>query len=129
MCDKTIKFWDCSTGKCIETLKGHQDTITSLLRLQNGLLVSASNDHTIKLWNTATGECLKTLEGHTSQVKALALLPNETFASGSTDETIRTWGIKPEIVPPIHPLIGESPSAKQYAERLKKLMKLIKLKK
>jgi WD40 repeat protein len=119
--DKTIKFWDYSTGQCTKTLKGHQEWVSSLLRLQNGLLVSASNDHTIKLWDTLTGECLRTLEGHTSQVNSLALLPNETFASGSIDGTIRIWGIQPQTDSPISPPIHESPSAKQYAEQLQKI--------
>jgi WD40 repeat protein len=115
--DKTIKFWDYTIGQCIKTLRGHQDMVSSLLRLQNGLLVSASNDHTIKLWDTLTGECLRTLEGHTSQVKSLALLPNETFASGSMDGTIRIWGIQPQIGSPISPPIHESPSGKNYARQ------------
>ncbi|MBS0649274.1 MAG: hypothetical protein JSS10_08645 [Verrucomicrobia bacterium] len=115
--DKTIKFWDYSTGQCIKTLKGHQDTVSSLLRLQNGLLVSASDDHTIKMWDTTTGECLKTLEGHTSQVKALALLSNETFASGSMDGIIGIWGVQPQTGSPVSPLIHESPSGSEALKR------------
>ncbi|CAN1324356.1 Zinc finger CCCH domain-containing protein 17, partial [Linum perenne] len=45
--DGTIKVWDGSTFKCIDTLKGHEDAVMSLLCFSNYLL-SCSLDHKIK---------------------------------------------------------------------------------
>lgn len=43
------KFWDLSTVKCIETLKGHHDNVGALC-LVEGILYSASADGSIKVY-------------------------------------------------------------------------------
>ena len=50
----------------IQTLTGHTDAVRSLTVLQNGYLVSGSDDYTIKIWNAATGALIQTLTGDTS---------------------------------------------------------------
>ena len=45
---KKKKFWDLSSVKCIETLKGHHDNVGALCLL-DGLLYSASADASIKV--------------------------------------------------------------------------------
>ncbi len=51
--DSSIKVRDISRGRdeCIKSLNGHRDFITSLVQLDDGLLISASRDNTIKIWN------------------------------------------------------------------------------
>ena len=49
--DKTLKYWDLSSGNCIRTLTGHKDEIRSVTISSDGLYgLSGSNDKTIKYW-------------------------------------------------------------------------------
>ncbi|HEY2146366.1 MAG TPA: serine/threonine-protein kinase, partial [Pirellulales bacterium] len=48
-----IDLWDLTKRQKIRTLRGHLDTVTSLVFSPKGPLVSASSDHTIKLWDPA----------------------------------------------------------------------------
>ena len=48
--DKTIKIWDIYNFSCVHTINGHNDLILVLLRINNGLIVSCSNDNEIKIW-------------------------------------------------------------------------------
>ncbi|CAN0906924.1 Zinc finger CCCH domain-containing protein 17 [Linum grandiflorum] len=47
--DGTIKVWDVKTWQCIETFKGHDDAVTSLL-CYDAFLLSCSLDKKIKVW-------------------------------------------------------------------------------
>ena len=48
--DGKIKFFDRTSGDCLQTLKGHDDAIYSMLLMTNGLLVTGSLDRSIKIW-------------------------------------------------------------------------------
>ncbi|GFF82378.1 LOW QUALITY PROTEIN: hypothetical protein IFM47457_05784 [Aspergillus lentulus] len=59
--DKT----DLTTGRLLQTLKGHLDMVFSVGFLPDGqLLASGSGDKTVRLWNTTTGATQRILEGH-----------------------------------------------------------------
>ena len=63
--DKTIKIWEISSGKCIKTLEGHNETVTSVSYSPDGKYISSGSlDKTIKIWEISRGECIRTLEGH-----------------------------------------------------------------
>lgn len=63
--------------------------------MQDGIIVSGSNDCKIKLWSARTGECLRTLVGHEALVRALAFDPrNGILVSASYDKSIRVWDVK-----------------------------------
>ena len=49
--DNTIKIWDIVTGKCEQTLEGHQDFVRSICILPKNKLASCSIDKTIKIWD------------------------------------------------------------------------------
>ena len=42
--DKTIKLWDLETKECIRTLEGHTNNIKCMDVLENGHLISGSDD-------------------------------------------------------------------------------------
>jgi len=44
----------------VRVLEGHQGSISKLIELSDGTLLSSSIDKTIRLWDTQTGECLWT---------------------------------------------------------------------
>ncbi len=77
----------------IRTLNGHRFGVSSLARLENGLLASASFDDVIIIWNVTTGEIVKELEGHKGTIFALAVLSDGKLASGSDDKTIKIWNL------------------------------------
>jgi WD40 repeat protein len=70
-------------------LKGHEDTIFSILGLPNGNIISASRDDTFKIWNLKSNECIRTIEE--PNLRLMTALPNGTFASCSYDGQIKVW--------------------------------------
>ena len=52
--DKTIKFWDTHTGKCLSTLRGHSEWVSCLTYCEKdgkGSLLSGSWDASVKMWD------------------------------------------------------------------------------
>jgi WD40 repeat protein len=93
--DKTIKIWDVTTGKVLNTLKGHESSVWSVGFSPDGKkLASGSVDNTIKIWDVTTGKVLNTLKGHESLVWSVGFSPNgKQLVSGSADNTIKIWEV------------------------------------
>lgn len=51
-----VTIWKASTNTLVRSLVGHTNYILSLSMLQDGSLVSGSEDRTIKIWNTTNGD-------------------------------------------------------------------------
>ena len=77
---------------CQMTLQGHSSGVMGVA-LQDGVIVSGSDDKTIKIWSVETGECLKTLQGHSESVMGVAL-QDGVIVSGSGDKTIKIWSVE-----------------------------------
>jgi WD40 repeat protein len=105
--DKTVKIWETSQWKCVQTLIGHQNLIMTLAfsptpitvgtnpeyQPESQLLVG-SGDRQITRWNISTGECLQTYLGHTNWVWSIIYRPDGLgFISAGEDETIKIWEI------------------------------------
>ncbi|MBD2340169.1 ribosome assembly protein 4 [Calothrix sp. FACHB-156] len=93
--DKTIKLWDITTGKLLQTFSGHGDVIKTIALSSDGQkLASGSKDKTIKLWDVSTGKLLQTFSGHGDVVNSVALSSDgQKLASGSKDKTIKLWDV------------------------------------
>lgn len=60
-----MKIWDISTGKCVETLRGHVDEVLDICFNSTGTrLVTASADSTARVYNVHTGACIGILTGN-----------------------------------------------------------------
>ncbi|KAJ1673326.1 ubiquitin-binding SDF ubiquitin ligase complex subunit met30, partial [Spiromyces aspiralis] len=70
--DNTLRIWDLSTGRCIETLFGHVEGIWSVA-LDALRIASSSNDGEVKVWDTTSRKCIHTLKVSDSSVNCLTL--------------------------------------------------------
>ena len=93
--DGTIKIWDIKSGKEVNSLKGHTNSIFSILISSDGKnIVSASVDGIIKIWDMKSGKEIKNLKIDKNTV-SIAMSPNDrTIVSGSYDGTINIWDIE-----------------------------------
>ncbi len=89
-----IKIWDTEKKECIATLYGHDNSIWSLVVLQNGYIVSGSQDKTMKIWNVEKKEAITTLSGHNHWIQSLTVLQNDYSVSGSYDTTIKICDVE-----------------------------------
>lgn len=83
------------TLQLVNTLEGHTDTVSALMAVTDGSLVSGSYDFTIKHWDPKTAACLATFKGHGAVVRILVELADGNLVScSSTDATIKYWNLK-----------------------------------
>ncbi|KAH6985511.1 hypothetical protein EDB80DRAFT_229356 [Ilyonectria destructans] len=77
---------------CVQTLEGHDDSVTSLVFSADGQrLASSSHDKTIKIWGASSGACLQTLKGHDSSVGSVVFSADDQRLASSSGETIKIW--------------------------------------
>ena len=91
--DNTSKVWSAASGKCLLTLEGHSDWVSSVVFTADGQQVlTASHDGTAKVWSAATGECLLTLRGHTGHVNsAVFSADGQEVLIVSADSAAKVW--------------------------------------
>jgi len=87
-----IEYWNSSTGKCIKSIKGHNNNglyIFSLIVINN--LLYSGSDGSIMVW-TEDGECIHTIKAHSMFVSCLIEYEG-MLISGGWDSTIRCWSL------------------------------------
>jgi WD40 repeat protein len=92
--DTTIRLWNIDTGEGLGILKGHQQSIDTLVfhPHQSGLLYSSGKDGLIKLWNINTAAELISIDSQQAKINALAISPDgQLLLSASRDRTIKIW--------------------------------------
>ena len=89
-----IRLYDVATGVVHRELRGHTDTITSVVISKDGqLIASGGRDRTVRLWHMATGEMCAKFDGHGQQVRDLAFSPDgKLLVSLDNYRQIRIWG-------------------------------------
>jgi WD40 repeat protein len=105
--DNTLRVWNLA-GQFIDddiiyeldityvtsrVLKGHTGSVTSVIKLNETTIVSASCDGTLRVWNL-TNNTSRVLEGHTDWVYSVMKLSETMVVSGSADNTVRVWDLK-----------------------------------
>lgn len=68
----------------------HTKGVNGLLELNDGTILSCSDDTTIKRWAVG-GQYLRSYLGHSSAVYCLMEVDDNTFLSGSGDKTMKVW--------------------------------------
>jgi WD40 repeat protein len=91
--DRTVKLWDATTSRCLQSFEGHTGSILSVaISHDSKLVLSGSDDYTMKLWDGTTGERLHAFEGYSGPVYLVAFLDNsKLLVSVSFDRTIMLW--------------------------------------
>lgn len=92
--DSTIRVW--AGSQCEQELKGHTQSVWSVLGLSTGDIVSASADKTIKVWRNS--QCAQTLEKHSDCVRGLAEIPQVGFLSCGNDCLIFLWSYSGDVL-------------------------------
>lgn len=89
-----IKILDL-TGKSLGSLKGHGETIESLVVSKDGkTLASASEDQSAKLWDIGAAKEGIGFKGHTKAIHAIALSADGTkAATASADGSLKIWNV------------------------------------
>ncbi|RNA03681.1 hypothetical protein BpHYR1_033051 [Brachionus plicatilis] len=72
-------------------MNGRNNEMNCLAIMQNGNIVSGSEDRTIKIFDKDTFVCVRTINGHNRDVLCLAIMQNGNIVSGSEDEKIKIW--------------------------------------
>eukprot|EP01063_Lacrimia_lanifica_P022094 TRINITY_DN2979_c0_g7_i1.p2 TRINITY_DN2979_c0_g7~~TRINITY_DN2979_c0_g7_i1.p2 ORF type:complete len:470 (+),score=150.90 TRINITY_DN2979_c0_g7_i1:148-1557(+) len=92
--DRTIRFWNTSTGECVNTVDTKSQVCSMLWSVnRNELLTSHGySENQLSLWKYPSMKRIANLTGHSSRVLHLALSPDgQTVVSAAGDETIRFW--------------------------------------
>ncbi|KJH41878.1 WD domain, G-beta repeat protein [Dictyocaulus viviparus] len=72
----------------------HSDSISAMVVVRPGMVITGSRDKSLALNNVDTGECITRWTGHDAEVTKLAFgntVGNHFVLSGSRDQTIKLW--------------------------------------
>ena len=86
------------TKNAIQTLVGHEKWVKVVFELDNGMILSGSDDYTIKIWEMKPDQnekyaLIKTIEENNHAIRSFCQIDGKHFASGCFDATIKIWEI------------------------------------
>ena len=84
-----MRLWDAE-GAPLATLEGHTAGVVGATGLNEGRILSWSEDHTLRLW-AGDGAPLATLQGHTRGVRGATALADARILLLVGDHTLRLW--------------------------------------
>ncbi|KAJ7017158.1 chromatin associated protein [Mycena alexandri] len=106
--DTIVRIWDAQTGALVERLRGHRDSVYSVVFTPDGLgVVSGSLDKTLKYWDKEAGvvvkdtvgeKCTMNFKGHkvilgtrTTCCQVAVSHDGQWIVSGSKDRGVQFW--------------------------------------
>ncbi|KAJ7460657.1 chromatin associated protein [Mycena latifolia] len=101
--DAVVRIWSVATGALVEQLRGHQDSVYSVVFTRDGHgIVSGSLDNTLKYWDLRGGkarkeggkpsQCTTNFLGHKDYVLSVAVSHDAQWVvSGSKDRGVQFW--------------------------------------
>lgn len=88
----TIEIISWSDGKSLIVLKGHRDSVTSIVWKDSSFIASGSLDRHIILWDTDKRIQTKVFKGHSKGISSLCFLNDtNTLVSTGIDQNVRVW--------------------------------------
>jgi WD40 repeat protein len=96
--DRSLRTWDTTTGRRLDTLYGHEGWVHAVAFSSAGQrAVSGSGDKTVKVWDLGDargrGSCRTTITGHEAGVTCVQLDDDNVLVSGSLDKTLRRYDL------------------------------------
>ncbi|MCI0360922.1 MAG: protein kinase [Planctomycetaceae bacterium] len=92
--DFTVRVWDATTGKVVQSLEGNTWVLWGVAFSPDGHhLAACSADSTVRVWDWTTGKALPVLEPpHAARCANVAFSRDgKLLASASWDRTIKVW--------------------------------------
>lgn len=102
--DDTVKLWDASSGKGIQSLKGHVSTVESVACSPDGKWIVSHAWEEIKVWDAATGAETLTIRVPPGEIECIGISPNgqriivggERFSAAKNGQavsggTVKVW--------------------------------------
>lgn len=108
--DASIKVWDSTTGKCVETLYGHPNFIYSVAA-HGDLITTGGEDQSVCVYHNKNQASFQI---PAQSVWAVDILPNSDIVTGSSDGVVRVFSANPDRQ-------ADEATLAQYAEEVKKL--------
>ncbi|KAL1449471.1 hypothetical protein WDU94_001975, partial [Cyamophila willieti] len=109
--DASIKIWDSTTGKCVDTLYGHPNFIYSVAAHSGDLITTGGEDQCVTVYQNKTQNSFLI---PAQSVWAVTILPNSDIVTGSSDGIVRVFSANPDRQ-------AEATIQAQYTEDVKKL--------
>ena len=93
--DGSVKLWDVTTGRCLQTMLGHEGPVVGVAFISATQLASAGQDGKLKIWDVPAGECGLEL---VSEGPPLVCLSADNvhgwIAAADAAGTIRLWNAR-----------------------------------
>ena len=71
--------------------RGHNSTINFIIELENGKIVTSSDESNLILWDRNNPDSFYVIRGHEDKVYSLCLVEKNKFATFSMDNTLKIW--------------------------------------
>ena len=94
--DRTLRFWDTKTGKCVNHIETDSQVCSVKWSRHHRELVSSHgySNYQLTVWNYPSLTRMVDLTGHKSRVLHMATSPDgEVIASAAGDETVQFWNV------------------------------------
>ncbi|AKQ68410.1 High-affnity carbon uptake protein Hat/HatR [Myxococcus hansupus] len=92
---RNVHVWDVATGKCIQTMEGHEGEVRGIAWSPDGTrLASSSRDHDACIWDVETGALLHAMTGQEGQVTSVAFSPDgQWLAAANLGWRVRLFNV------------------------------------